>query len=494
MRKKTHTYSDNYGGYGTRLPAVGALLCCVPATDSAGCDAGDTQEENWRSSMFVLKNAGAALKRHKWYGVFTALIALFVSFGSTVGLAVIHEDDVANNDDYQSQTATAQIRLNAATQAKRDGADDSYTDNYLTWTEYSTYATAVQSAGLTFDYTLTESIPVRQSDSITAIKASGNEDADKTGGELTLQSFYTLQGAQDNNPYGDYKVVDGKHLKYSGGQDNGVLISRALADANDVKVGDTITIGHPTDTSKTYDMTVRGIYEYVGDAPKGYGDDAEYAKDNRNNVIYTSYYTFASNSLDDIEATGWAKPDLNIVFSMSSPADYDAFVSTVKKAKLDSKYDITSPSLTAYKESIAPLNQAAATTRIAMIALCAIGGIAAIALTLYHTIKGRTNEIATALVCGVTKGRLGGQFMLETLMCTLPAAAIGLLAGALTAKSIGMAVTGHETAAVSASIWPIVWGGLAACLVIGIIAALRAAFYPTPNLFMPYAASKKDEA
>lgn len=451
--------------------------------------------------MFVLKNAGAALKRHTWYGVSTALIALFVSFGSTVGLAVIHEDDVANNDDYQSQTATAQIRPTAATQAKRDGGDDSYTDNYLGWDEYSTYATAVQSAGLTFQYTLTESIPVRQSDSVTAIATSdgdsSGEDADKTGGELTLQSFYTLEGAQNNNPYGGYKVVDGKHLKYSGGQNNGVLISNALAKANDLKVGDKITIGHPTDTSKTYDMTIRGIYEYVGSAPEGYGDDAKYAKyakyakDNRNNVIYTTYYTFASNSLDDSEATGWAKPDLNIVFSLSSPADYDTFVSTVKKAKLDSAYEITSPSLTAYKKSIAPLDQAASVTRIALIALCVIGGIGVIVLTLLHTIKGRANEIATALVCGVTKGRLGGQFFLETLMCTLPAAAIGLLVGALTAKPIGVAVIGRETAAVSASIWPMVWGGLAVCIVIGIIAALRAALYPTQNLLMPYAGGAK---
>ena len=72
--------------------------------------------------MFVLKNAWAALGRVKWRTALIALLALLVSFSAAVDLAVIRADDTANNETYQSQKATAVIRPNAQTQAKRDGA------------------------------------------------------------------------------------------------------------------------------------------------------------------------------------------------------------------------------------------------------------------------------------------------------------------------------------------------------------------------------------
>ena len=185
--------------------------------------------------MFVLKNAWAALGRVKWRTALIALLALLVSFSAAVDLAVIRADDTANNETYQSQKATAVIRPNAQTQAKRDGADSSYTDKYLTWEKYSTYATAAQSNNVTFNYTLATSVPVRESKSLQAIAAKNDTSEDKTGGNLTLQAFYTLDAAKIND-YGYYKVVKGKHLSYKT-QSDGVLISQALADKNNLKVG-----------------------------------------------------------------------------------------------------------------------------------------------------------------------------------------------------------------------------------------------------------------
>ena len=139
--------------------------------------------------MFVLKNAWAALGRCKWRTALIALIALLVSFSAAVDLTVLRSDDTANNETYQSQKASAVIRPNAQTKAKRDGADSSYTDNYLTWAKYSEYATAVQNKSLTFEYTLATSVPVLQSKSLTAISAKTDTSEDKTGGNLTLQAF-----------------------------------------------------------------------------------------------------------------------------------------------------------------------------------------------------------------------------------------------------------------------------------------------------------------
>ena len=137
-----------------------------------------------------------------------------------------------------------------------------------------------------------------------------------------------------------------------------------MAKKNNLKVGDKVTVGNPTKASETYKFTVRGIYEYTGEAPAGYGSDAKYAKDNRENVVYTSYINFAQSGLDVAGTKGWAIPNLNIIFTLTDPATYNKFVRLVTKAKLDtSKFTISSPSLDAYKKRIAPLDAAAKAAR-----------------------------------------------------------------------------------------------------------------------------------
>ena len=227
------------------------------------------------------------------------------------------------------------------------------------------------------------------------------------------------------------------------------------------------------------------LYEYDSDVPEGNGSDAKYAKDNRENVIYTTYINFAKNGFDTTEATGWGVPNLNIVFSLANPSTYNKFVRLVKKAKLDTKtYEITSPSLTAYKKSIEPLDSAASSARIVLLAMTIVGGIALLALIVWAAVGGRRDEIGMAMITGVTKGRLGWQFMLETFMMTVPGWIIGLGAGALLAKPIGTAWAGGQAVTItSASVWNVICYGLGACLVLGIVAFARVACFNLNQLF-----------
>lgn len=435
--------------------------------------------------MFVLKNAWAAVVRRKWRTLLAVVVTLLVSFGSMFGLAVLAENDTANGTAYDAQQPQAVMRLTEQGFADRDGADPGWADdNLLTWSDYTTYATAAQAEGLQFEYTVTESLPVRQSDSIQAIQTGdGDENADDTGGELTLKAFYTLTAARANDT-GRYKVVEGKHLSYSGNAPRGALISRELADENGLEVGDTITVGDPSDASTTYELTVRGIYEYVEDAPEGQGDDAALSKDNRDNAIYISYYTFAVElGLDTDSGTGWSTPDLNIMFTMTSPADYETFAKAVKDAGLPDDYEVASPSLEAYEASIAPLGDLAATMRVALPALWIGGAVILLAIVVSGACR-RRDEIGSALVVGVSKARLGWQFMLETWMPLLPAFVVGALAGGFASGPLGAALAGgHETAVLADSVWHVIWYGVGAAIVLAVVAMLRVAFFPMASLF-----------
>ena len=112
--------------------------------------------------MFVLKNAWSSIVRRKWRTLLTMFIAIIVTFGTLFGFSVLHADESAT-DGYNPQLISAVIRPDAKTKATYNGADSSYTKNYLAFDAYDNYASALQAAGLTYSYALTITVPVRQS-------------------------------------------------------------------------------------------------------------------------------------------------------------------------------------------------------------------------------------------------------------------------------------------------------------------------------------------
>lgn len=437
--------------------------------------------------MFVLTNAWRAVSRRWAISVLTVVVTLLVSFGTIASLAIVQASDTAYGSAYDAQKPNAVLRPTAATQTTMKSDDaKSTTSRYLTLTDYEPYAEKMQEQNLTFTYSLISTVPVRQSSSIKAIAGSADTEtsADKTGGEFQLRAFYD-DNAVKANEFGSYHLTSGKKLTFTDTTATGALISKTVATKNNLKVGDKFKVGDPTDTSKTYEFTVQGIYEY--DDAAGSNGDGKYAKDNRDNVIYSAYattYTMGVTKESDDPKNDWSKPDLDIVFQFSDTATYKKFVKLVTKAKLPKGYELVSPSLDEYEASIKPLGDAASRTRIVLWMVALGGCIVLAALTIARTWFGRTDEIGMALVSGVTKPRLGWQFMVETFMLTVVPAVIGLLAGGLGAGAIGAALAGgHATPVTSGIVWPLIWQSIGIVVALAIVAMLRPATFPNANLF-----------
>lgn len=434
--------------------------------------------------MFVLKNAWAQLMRHKWRTLLTTLIALLVAFGALFGLALQQANDTAATD-YDALAPASVVRMTAKQSAQYDGADVSWVKHYLTTSNYNDYYSIVTEQSITLsNVNASMSVPVRQTkDSVQAIAGTDDQDADKTGGEFTLKAFTSVQTARDNE-LGRYTVVKGKHLSYSGKAPKGALISQTLADKNNLKVGDEITVASPSDASKTVKLTVRGIYTYNdATAPAGKGSDAKLAKDNRDNAIYVSYATLYESGITNEEATDWSKPDLSYVFEFSSMSDYNKYKAKAAKKVADG-YEIDSPTIDAYEAKVAPLKTLVSRVGVATtVVLPIVGGVLLLVLVLLGVTR-RSNEIGMALVSGVTRGRMGWQFMVEVLLPTLVGLAIGLLAGGLGAKPLGAALTGgYSTPMTAAIMWRVVGVGVAVAVVLAIVAAIRVACFGNAALF-----------
>ena len=247
--------------------------------------------------MFVAKNAWAELRRHPWRTALMVIVSLLVTMWSVFGAAVMHEYHAAHGEGYEALKPQAVVRMTDTALSDRNGDDADWTKRYITWNEYNVLGAAAQAKQVQFDYSVVASVPVRSTDSFKAITTSATSGAgqNETGGDFTLTSFYN-EAAVDANEYGSFKVVEGTKLNYQDVTARDVLISQELAKKNNLKVGSTITVGNPANAKTTYTFTVGGIYTYTSTPQGVQGDDAQFAKDNRNNVIYTSYYDFASTS------------------------------------------------------------------------------------------------------------------------------------------------------------------------------------------------------
>ncbi|NMM98424.1 ABC transporter permease [Bifidobacterium olomucense] len=445
--------------------------------------------------MFVLSNAWRAMTRSKGRTALTAFITLAVTFGTVAGLAIVQEHTTAHTTAYEAQAATLAVRPSAATWKKVSATDSSTTKYYMTWNTYTPYATMMQTAGMTLDstsLTVTETVPARTTGKLKALDGDslGSASDDATGGKLLWRSFGS-ENAVKANDLGSLNITDGKSLSFdtqsSSPDTTGALISAAFAKANDLAVGDTFKVAAASSASTTIELKVRGIYQYTSESTT---ENPVNAARNRENVIYTNYATFSAADLDpqayDSSAAGWKLPDLDVVFSVTDASTYKTLVSTFKKSKLpESGYVVSSPSLEKYTKSLEPLDALASQAKNGVIVLLVVGGVLLLALVMLGVwTPKRNDEIGMALISGVSRGRLGWQFMLEVIFTTLPFYVIGLVAGAFAAKPIGVALaSGHATAVTSGLIWQMVWCGLGTIVVLAILAALRPVFFGANAVF-----------
>ncbi|WEV69261.1 ABC transporter permease [Bifidobacterium sp. ESL0775] len=409
-------------------------------------------------------------------------VAAVMIFGVVFGTAVDSANGKAHGETYEMQAPIAVIRPTAEMKGKLKGDDAASVKKYLSFDEYATYAMGLQQIGVQQpQFSISVSLPMRQAGGTKAIAGKSDESAKKTGGETMLYSLYD-NDAISINLMGNFKLAQGKALNYQSKDSKSALVSEAFARKNNLKVGSTFKLGNPTDNTKTYTFKVRGIYAYTDPAPAGNGSDAKLAKDNRDNAVYAGPAAFTKNNLATEKASGWATPRFDVGFKLQGVDQYKSFAEMAKMMKLPKGYEVSSPTLDRYNDLLKPLDTLASVMGKVRVGLYAGGGVILL-LLVGLGLRRRTDEIRMDMIIGVTRGRLGWQFALETLMPTLPGLLIGGVAGALAAKPLGSSLThGIATPAVSAC-WMAMWYCIAIVAALAVIAFLRATFTNLSRIF-----------
>lgn len=440
--------------------------------------------------MFVLKQACRAITRKPLNTLLTALIAILCVAGTTFTLALEQAHTTAHTTAYDSLQPAAVIRPTATLAKKYDGTNATWhADNAMNWGLYNGYAMMAQMSGAQFDAALTESFPVRASKTLQPVQTEASkankagQDENKTGGSFTLRAF-SRQEAVNLNTFGSYRIVSGKNLDYEKPAKHAALISSSVAKENNLKAGDTFTVGDPSDSNTTYELKVAGIYEYTDNPSTTNGDKAKLTKDNRKNAIYVSYSTVVSEyKIERDNPTGWAIPDLDIAFLTNSPTAYENFKKVVESAKLKKGYEVSSPTIDEYNEKIAPLDSLYTRVHTAAPWVITVAILLVLGLSLAGVIRKRTAEFAYAIAVGRSRGALAGQLMLESLLVLVPSVIIGLLLGIFVTNPLAQHIaSGNAVPVYAGTIWHMVGWSAGLVLVGMVVTGLRAVWINTHKL------------
>ena len=438
--------------------------------------------------MFVLRNAAKSVTRNKGRNILVIVIVTIIAAAATIGLSIRQAAATARTSGLENTTITAQISLDRekliseSRQNSDSGSSDSsgsdssdggqpdfdsmrsaLADKQLSLSDYQKYAKASSSVKSTY-YTETTGLAATDnfqpvSDSTSSSDSSstsgssdssdssqqngegspmggepggggdmgGGQDTTMVSGDFSLVGFSSDE-AVSNASNGTFTMSDGQVFGYDESSDGDVIISKSLADFNNLSVGDTISVADTNDSSTTYTLTIVGIYQNSTDSNQQMGGPMASTSSDPANAIYTSVSTLKSLGLDS-DSDSDSAAQLSFTYVFSSKTDYETFSEDASNAGLSDDYTVSSADVENYESSLVPLNNLSKFAMTLLIVVLAVGAVVLIVITLLN-VRERKYEIGVLTAIGVNKIKVAAQFTLELLIVTMIGLALGAGVGA----------------------------------------------------------------
>lgn len=425
--------------------------------------------------MFIFKNALLSISRSKGRNLLIGIIVLVIAFSACIGLSIRQASESAKTDTLDSMTVTATISFDRQSMMGNmgrpsDGGGDKGgfdRDQFKeqmgavsspTLADYQTYADA--DSVKDFYYTLTAYL--NGSDSFEAVSS----ETDTTDNAPSMPSFggggrgdkgsmfrsgdFTVIGYSNDTAMtafanGTTAITDGTVFE-EGTADYDCILSEELALYNSLAVGDTVTLTNTALESETYTLTVVGIYQNseANDLTVpmfGVGQDPA-------NQIYMS--ATALQSMVDASVAAQEADENTALTATLSPtyvfADTDAyyqFETDVRTLGLADTYTVSSSDITAFENSLVPLNTLSTMAGWFLIVILVIGAVILIVLNVFN-VRERKYEIGVLTAMGMKKRKVALQFLAETLIVTMVAVFAGIGIGTVSSVPVTNALLQNQ--------------------------------------------------
>ncbi len=202
-----------------------------------------------------------------------------------------------------------------------------------------------------------------------------------------------------------FQLVEGRQIKED--DDHVVLISSAIAEKNNLKLGDTITVQCCFDNGDYPDVKLKvvGIYEYKGDTNPFHTTST----DKRNRLIIDH------KAMQEIMQRDVIQYDNGVDFYVDDPREMEKIASQIKALDLDWDSFTLTMDNSAYEAVASPLT-AMQNLIVWLIVGCVAVSVGILVLILSMWIKQRRYETGILLSVGISKSRILLQYTVEVLM------------------------------------------------------------------------------
>ena len=219
----------------------------------------------------------------------------------------------------------------------------------------------------------------------------------------------------------EYELIEGEHIKPE--DKDKILISKALAEQNNIAVGDKITLTHAklgadngiyTDLIKeknAYEtVEIKGIYDIKNASDNALNPTAKKTE----NLVFSD-----SQLLINLQEQKKGSYEGEISFFIADPLHLDKMITEVKNiSSIDWKNHIINGNDFKYSK-IAGQLQNMQKVVVALIVVALVLGLVVLMLILTLRIRGRIQEAGVLLAIGKSKRQIIGQFLMETMILLL---------------------------------------------------------------------------
>lgn len=393
--------------------------------------------------------------------VFSAIL-IFVLAGLTIKSAA----DTATDTAKKSVGATVTLSTNREQMFKKDSDSDDASDESTSRPDPGSFqmtpvnlADAEKIAALdgVKSYSFEVSTSATKGDDIEPISSSDEEDttADSATDDASQgangmpgggmmggaggmdQGGFQITGVLESAAYSSFSagtatLTSGEALTAEDVDTNNVLIESALAEANDLAVGDTFTLVDAND--ENVEVTIKGIYE-TSDTGTSMGMQFNFM--NPANTIFSAYTlanTIAGEEGDTIDSA---------VYTLADPNEMDSFVKEAESL-IDTDTFSLQTNDQMYQQMLTPLNNVSSFAK-NIIILVAAAGVIILTLIVMMTIRERRYEISVLLSLGEGRGKVILQFFTEIFVCMLLALGIASASGNLVGNVVGNQLLEQQT-------------------------------------------------
>ena len=242
----------------------------------------------------------------------------------------------------------------------------------------------------------------------------------------------------DNRGQGDFKITSYSDVSYmedfvngtskitsgtmitNDDEDNSIVISEELAEANSLKIGDTITLYLPSDSSVAYELKIVGIFETETDS----SDDnfMNMSALNSQNQIYTT-----TNTMVKILENADNSNSLNAKFYLKDSNDLEKFTKEVRSKGLSDYYQV-SDNTEQLLSTLKPIQNISSFSLTFLIIILIVGAIILAVINMIN-IRDRKYEIGVLRSIGMSKTKVISQLILELFVIALMSFIIGTSIG-----------------------------------------------------------------